>query len=151
MNKQRTNRISNGTSLRSLGAKAVAAALFLGAASAPAFASETAAAPIEIQSCSTVYAATPEQVYAMGTLAPAGIEISYVNRAAVAAQDVTFRLGDGSDALLVVDHGNFAPGALIQHTFWTGSIPVDSCRVAAIRFVGGTAFDAPGAQTAANR
>ncbi len=131
--------------------KAVAAALLLGAASAPAFASESAAAPIEIQSCSTVYAPTPEPVYAMGSVTPAGVEISYVNRAAVAAQDVTFRLGDGSDALTVIDRGNFAPGVLIQHTFWTGSIPVDSCRVAAIRLAGGTAFDAQGSQTAVNR
>jgi len=151
---QRTARpgFSASAFAQSLRCGTVLAALVVTAAAPPALAAEPANVPIEIRSCSPVYAPVPEQVYAMGINTVAGVEIDYVNRAAVPAEDVTFLVGDGAAGIILADHGTFAPGTLIQHVFWTGSnVDTSTCSVAAARLRGGIAYDAQSSSKRANR
>lgn len=130
----------------------ILAALTATTAALPAGAAESAQDPIEIRSCSAVYAPATEQLYAMGMLSVGGVQIDFVNRTGVRAEDVTFQIGSDATATLVADHGSFAPDALIQRVFWLGpGVDTSTCRVAAARFAGGTAYDARSAANTAGR
>ncbi len=111
------------------------------ALAAPAGANESDRSPIEIQSCAPISATAPAEVYAMGLSTTSGVEITFVNRASLTAQEVTFAVGTERGEEAVNDRGTFTPGAVIKHAFLTGgNVGAQACRVAAARFEGGTAY-----------
>lgn len=79
-----------------------------------------------------------------------GIELVYVNRAAVAAKSITFGIVYRKQPGVVTDHGTFSPGTVIDHSFETvfyaqgfeGPTP-EICRVRKVVFADGTVSTAP--------
>jgi hypothetical protein len=79
-----------------------------------------------------------------------GIEIDFVNRAQVAATDITFSVVYRGTPATIPDHGTFAPGTVIKHTYlqqyandtFQGATP-EICRVRHVAFANGTVSNAP--------
>jgi hypothetical protein len=79
-----------------------------------------------------------------------GIEIQFVNNARINVTGVTFGVVYHGKAAVIPDHGSFAPGSVIKHTFLqqyvgdtlTGTTP-EVCRVRSVTFADGTVSNAP--------
>lgn len=136
--------------IRSLATTTIVAALAVTAEKQAAGAQPVTPSPIEIRTCAIVYEPAADAVAAIGNTVRAGIEITYVNRTSVTIDDVGFRLEGDAEPIAVVDHGNFTPGTVIRRTFWTGAMPISSCRAVAVRFAGSPALTLADAVMQAN-
>lgn len=112
------------------------AASIIGLAAPAAALTEQSVNPIAIQQVTS----SPEREFA-----PGDVRISYRNTADVAANEVTFRIGDAAGRTAdVEDRGTFAPGVTIDHDFRILKLGDDAqASVVHVELADGSAWDAP--------
>lgn len=144
--------LHTSNSARFIGTKiAMAAGLLAGAAlSAPASAATAGpvamsmAAPVAVTSCRQDVTFIEPTFYG-SRLADASENVSFVNTAAIAATDVDFKVVLNGETQTVRDHGTFAPGVTIDHTFsqFAGAAyrtSAATCNVVAVRYADGSSW-----------
>lgn len=129
---------------------AMAAGLLVGATlTAPASAATgpvamSMAAPVAVTSCRQDVTYIDPSYYGP-RLAEASENVSFVNTGAIAATDVDFKVVLDGETQTVRDHGTFAPGVTIDHTFskLAGTAYRSSaatCNVVAVRYADGSSW-----------
>jgi hypothetical protein len=95
----------------------------------------SASAPIVVDGCSFIKSGSFEHA----------VDIRYHNASSKTATSVTFDVHNGQHAVIVSDHGTFAPGAHINHTLATPTWELhhaepDLCAVTRVRFTDGSTW-----------